>query len=182
MIPSLYRHDVSQIAGLTAISFGVEDVDRYIVVYKKDQLPSENEVCARRNGEEWNKETAEKYAQKVTFIFKCNFSTNNSNFSIIFPMNLQKVEEQQMEKLRQMKPSEIKPNSNYKDKYVHLIGQDAAVKAAKKTETNKSYGFGKRSNINILAKKYVSLINVCHFLFSAERKQTRYADYRRCSG
>lgn len=41
-----------------------------------------------------------------------------------------------------MKPSEIKPNSNYKDKYAHLIGQDAAIEAAKKTETNKSYGFG----------------------------------------
>lgn len=35
------------------------------------------------------------------------------------------------------------PNSNYKDKYAHLIGQDAALDAAKKTETNKSYGFGK---------------------------------------
>lgn len=51
-----------------------------------------------------------------------------------------------MEELRQMKPSEIKPNSNYKDKYVHLIGQDAAVEAAKKTETNKSYGFGMFTN------------------------------------
>lgn len=37
----------------------------------------------------------------------------------------------------------ITPNSNYKDKYAHLIGQDAALKAARKTETNKSYGFGK---------------------------------------
>lgn len=41
-----------------------------------------------------------------------------------------------------MKPSDIKPNSNYKDKYAHLIGQDAAVEAAKKTETNRNYGFG----------------------------------------
>lgn len=70
----IYRHDVSQIAGLTAISFGVEDIDRYIIVYKKDQLPSENEVCARRNGEEWNKETAEKYAQKVAHIMFRIFS------------------------------------------------------------------------------------------------------------
>lgn len=35
------------------------------------------------------------------------------------------------------------PTSNYKDKYVHLIGQDAALKAARKTESNKSYGFGR---------------------------------------
>lgn len=62
---TLNRHDVAQIAGLTAMSFGAEDIDRYIVVYKKDNAPSEDEICARRNGEEWNKETAQKYAQKV---------------------------------------------------------------------------------------------------------------------
>lgn len=54
----------------------------------------------------------------------------------------QKLEEQQKEELNKLKPSEIKPNSNYKDKYAHLIGQDAAIEAAKKTGTNKSYGFG----------------------------------------
>lgn len=42
------------------------------------------------------------------------------------------------------KPKKLVPNTNYKDKYVHLIGQDAALKAAKKTETNKSYGFGNK--------------------------------------
>lgn len=59
------RHDVAQTAGFIAISFGMEDVDRYIVVYKKDCVPSEDEVSARRNGEEWNAETAKKYEQKV---------------------------------------------------------------------------------------------------------------------
>lgn len=39
-------------------------------------------------------------------------------------------------------PLKIQPNSNYKDKYVHLIGQEAALEAARKTESNKSYGFG----------------------------------------
>lgn len=47
------------------MSFGVEDVDRYIVVYKKELGPSENEVAVRRNGEEWNAKTAEKYVQMV---------------------------------------------------------------------------------------------------------------------
>lgn len=47
-----------------------------------------------------------------------------------------------MDELRSMKPTKVVPNSNYKDKYVHLIGQDAAIEAAKKTGTNKSYGFG----------------------------------------
>lgn len=59
------RHDVAAIAGLTAMSFGDEDVDRYIVVYKKDFGPSEDEVHARRNGQQWTEELAKEYAQKV---------------------------------------------------------------------------------------------------------------------
>lgn len=54
----------------------------------------------------------------------------------------QRLEEKQKAELNKVKPVEVKPNSNYKDKYAHLIGQDAAVKAAKRTETNKNYGFG----------------------------------------
>lgn len=56
------------------MSFGQEDVDRYIVVYKKDHPPSEDEIYARRNGEEWNAETAQKYAQMVRF--SCIPATN----------------------------------------------------------------------------------------------------------
>ena len=37
----------------------------------------------------------------------------------------------------------IVPASNYKDKYEHLIGKEAAKDAAKITLVNKAYGFGK---------------------------------------
>lgn len=47
------------------MSFGQEGLDRYIVVYKKQFPPSEDELYARRNGEEWNDEKALEYAQKV---------------------------------------------------------------------------------------------------------------------
>lgn len=53
-----------------------------------------------------------------------------------------------MEELKKMKPFEVVPNSNYKDKYVHLIGQDSAIEAAKRTESNKNYGFGKFNQFN----------------------------------
>lgn len=42
------------------------------------------------------------------------------------------------------------PNSNYKDKYAHIIGQEAALEAARKTETNQSYGFGKSHKMHVL--------------------------------
>ncbi len=46
-------------------------------------------------------------------------------------------------KLAAERPSVIVPASNYKDKYEHLIGKEAAKDAAKLTMANKSYGFGK---------------------------------------
>lgn len=55
------------------------------------------------------------------------------------------------------KPKKFVPNSNYKDKYAHLIGQDAALEAAKKTETNKSYGFG--DYIYIIKLYYLFIFN-----------------------
>lgn len=113
-------HDIAEIGGLAALSFGVEGVDRYIVVYKKEHLPSEEELAVRRNGDPWNKETAEEYSEK-------------------------RKKQKLLDEERQKKPLDEKkvaaPTTNYKDKYVHLIGQDAALEAAKKTETNKSYGY-----------------------------------------
>lgn len=51
------------------MSFGHDDIDRYTIVYKKDFAPTEDEILARRNGETWNEEKAQEYAQKVGFIY-----------------------------------------------------------------------------------------------------------------
>lgn len=58
---------MAQIAGLAAMSFGQEDIDRYIVVYKKEHAPSQDEIFARRNGEDWNADVKQKYANMVIF-------------------------------------------------------------------------------------------------------------------
>lgn len=79
-----------------------------------------------------------------------------------------------MDELRQTKSTEVTPNSNYKDKYIHLIGQEAAEKAAKRTETNKSYGFGKYFDA-VFEKETNQTTNIvngfhCVFFFSSERE------------
>uniref|UniRef100_A0A336M638 CSON012697 protein n=1 Tax=Culicoides sonorensis TaxID=179676 RepID=A0A336M638_CULSO len=111
-------HDIAETNKLVTMGFGIDGIDRYIVVYKKEHFPpSEDEISARKNGEEWNEETAKIYAER---------------------------REELAKRLAEEKPlteQEIKPNSNYKDKYVHLIGQDAALDAAKLTVSNKTYGY-----------------------------------------
>lgn len=57
----------------------------------------------------------------------------------------QQDKEEELQVSNKRKAEKFVPNSNYKDKYAHLIGQDAALDAARKTETNKCYGFGKIS-------------------------------------
>ncbi|KAI4465535.1 sperm associated antigen 7 [Holotrichia oblita] len=116
----IYRsiiHEVAESLGLLSYSFGTEDIDRYVRVYTKIHMPCEDELAARRRGEPWNDDI------KLQLIEK------------------RKLEQLEVEQELKRKPKKFVPNSNYKDKYAHLIGQDAALEAARKTETNKSYGF-----------------------------------------
>ncbi|RZF38574.1 hypothetical protein LSTR_LSTR010907 [Laodelphax striatellus] len=109
-------HDVAEIAGMTAYSFGEEGYDRYTMVYKKDFPPSEDEIATLRNGEEWTEEKAKEIAHK------------------------RKLEKDDAEEFAK-KPDKIVPKSNYQEKYQHLIGTEVAKDAARVTQTNKSYGF-----------------------------------------
>jgi len=54
----------------------------------------------------------------------------------------QELERKQEEEWAQKKTKDFVPNSNYREKYEHLIGREAAKEAARKTQTNKLYGFG----------------------------------------
>lgn len=111
---------------MTGVSFGMDGVDRYIVVYKKEHLPSEDEVLARRNGEQWTEKLAGEYAERRERKL------------------LAQAEEEDAAAASHANGEDgvQEPKTNYKAKYVHLIGEDAALEAAKKTESNVSYGFG----------------------------------------
>ncbi|XP_075210598.1 sperm-associated antigen 7 [Lycorma delicatula] len=121
----MYRsiiHDVAEVAGMTAYSFGEEGIDRYTIVYKKDKPPSEDELSTLRLGEEWNEQKAEEIAKK------------------------RELEKQAEAEEARRKPEKIVPKTNYKEKYQHLIGLEAAKDAARITQTNKQYGFVPSAN------------------------------------
>uniref|UniRef100_A0A224XS18 R3H domain-containing protein n=1 Tax=Panstrongylus lignarius TaxID=156445 RepID=A0A224XS18_9HEMI len=112
-------HELAEEAGLTAHSFGQEGIDRYIMLFKKECLPSEDELTVLRNGEEWTKEKEKELALKREQEKAAALSASIDS----------KTEE------------EFVPNSNYREKYQHLIGLEAAKEAARVTQTNKQYGF-----------------------------------------
>lgn len=107
-------------ASVLAYSFGEEGVDRYIMLFKREHAPSEDQLNTLRKGEEWNEEVAKRLKEE---------------------REMKAKEEIEYAKSRKRKENFV-PNSYYKDKYQHLIGKEAALEAARKTEANSSYGCG----------------------------------------
>lgn len=50
-------HEIAEIAGLSAFSFGEEDVDRHVVLFKRESTPCNEELNAYRKGLTWNPDT-----------------------------------------------------------------------------------------------------------------------------
>ncbi|XP_073830441.1 sperm-associated antigen 7 [Musca autumnalis] len=144
-------HEVAEYGGFICMSFGCEDVDRYSVVYKKENAPTEDEISARRNGDGWNEEVAKEYAERrqkqkeleeQKRLARASVQQNSSSSSSSAQSNNSSNNNNSSPNGKNTsKETEIKPTFNYKDKYAHLIGQEAALEAARKTETNASYGF-----------------------------------------
>ncbi|XP_058789751.1 sperm-associated antigen 7 homolog isoform X2 [Phymastichus coffea] len=110
-------HDVCEIANILAYSFGDEEIDRHIVIFKKEHAPSEEHLNALRKGEEWNEGQDKQLREKEMYLKK------------------------ESEKIDSNKINEnFVPNTNYQDKYEHLIGKRSALVAARKTKTNCNYG------------------------------------------
>ncbi|XP_063989544.1 sperm-associated antigen 7 homolog [Diachasmimorpha longicaudata] len=112
-------HDVAEVASVWAYSFGEEGIDRHIMLFKREHAPSEDQLNALRRGEEWNDEIAKQ---------------------LQIDRERQAKEDAEYAKSRKRKDNFV-PNSNYKDKYEHLIGKESALEAARKTESSSSYGF-----------------------------------------
>lgn len=122
MYRSIIR-DIAETAGVQVISFGQEGIDRYSVVYLKDKGPSDDELTVRRAGGMWNDEKANEMAQKR------------------LEMEKQAALDTEEDKNRKRKRGKEELSGTfYKQKYAHLIGQEAAIDAAQKTNVNKSYG------------------------------------------
>mgnify|MGYP004589857953 CR=1 FL=1 len=113
-------------ANIWAYSFGEEGINRHIVIFKREYAPSEDQLNALRRGEEWNEEIARRLIEERE--------------------RRAKEEQEAAAKPRKRKDNFV-PNSYYKDKYQHLIGKEAALAAARKTEANSSYGCGKYTTI-----------------------------------
>lgn len=113
-------HDVAEVAGLVSFSFGEENIDKYIMIWKKEFAPSDAELEARRNGEEWDEEKEKQHALEQKL----------------------KAEEREMERASkyERKRKQSKETEKYFNKYTKILGDESGVAAAKVTKTNVAYG------------------------------------------
>lgn len=114
-------HDVAEIAGLTTFSFGEDEVDRYVMLFKKEFPPSDEELEAYRNGEDFDPDSVGKS--------KDEGKSTDDNHSV--------ADRAQSSSKTSAQP----PPTFYKDKYRHLLGTDSGKDAARATKSNSAYGY-----------------------------------------
>lgn len=122
MYRSIIR-DVAETAGAQVFSFGQEGVDRYSIVYTKENGPTEDELTVRKAGDVWDDDKAADM-KKIR-------AENEKQAA------LDSIDDKNRKRKRG--PEELS-GTHYKQKYAHLIGQEAAIDAAQKTNMNKTYG------------------------------------------
>lgn len=111
-------HDVAEIAGLTTFSFGEDEVDRYVMLFKKEFPPSDEELEAYRSGaEEFDIESVGKSKEESKETDDVDRAQSSSRQS-----------------------AQATPTF-YKDKYKHLLGSDSGKDAARATKSNSAYGY-----------------------------------------
>lgn len=135
-------HDVADIAGLTAFSFGEEEVDRYVMIFKKEFAPSDDELAAYRKGEEWDPEKAKAAARQ------------------------RELAAAALAEQAKQSSQESAPQTDYHEKYEKLLGRESGKDAAKITTPNKQFGFVPSQN-----KKDVRTIEQALADIRAKKKQ-----------
>ena len=110
------------------------------MIFKREHAPSEDQLNTLRSGQEWNEEIAKRLQEER-----------------------ERSAKEELEEARSKKRKEnFVPTTFYKDKYQHLIGKEAALQAARKTEANSSYGCGKLNYQQILR---LIMFSVCLLSF-----------------
>ncbi|XP_027194491.2 sperm-associated antigen 7 homolog [Dermatophagoides pteronyssinus] len=116
-------HNIADKHDLIVYSFGVEDVDRHCVVYKKEFKPTEEELDCLRNGEDIYDRKLKELHEKM------------------------KLEQNKNDNKNEVKKGKNpKPNTSYTLKYANIIGLDVGEAAAKITTPNQQFGMVPSSN------------------------------------
>ncbi|PIK46070.1 putative sperm-associated antigen 7 [Apostichopus japonicus] len=114
----ILSHDVAEVAGATSFSFGEREEERYVMLFKKEYAPTDEELNGYRRGETWDPEEAKELAKQ----------------------RADEAEETRLEEERR-EPVVVAPTTDYMDKYKKIVGDESAVEGARNLTPNKQFGF-----------------------------------------
>ena len=117
-------HEVAETAGMSSSAFGVEDEDRFVMLFKKESAPTDEQLAVYRSGVTYD-------PQRVDEILRERGAEREKRIS----------ERRQEAAKKGKEKAEPTSSSSYRDKYQHLIGAEAAEAAAKTMNANAAYGF-----------------------------------------
>ena len=109
--------DVVDVIGLTCQMFGTEDVDRHVMLFKKEYVLTEEEIAAYRNGEEWDPVRARQEA-----------------------IEKDRLEVESLVRARVLHRQ--RGSQKYLEKYERLVGKETGVAAAKVLKADDKQLFG----------------------------------------
>lgn len=119
-------HEVAETAGMTSHAFGVEEEDRFVMLFKKEYGPTEDQLGVYRTGVTFDPKEVDEILRKREEERKTKL--------------LEKKEERAGKKRKNPKDA-VPSSSHYQAKYQHLIGTESAAAAAKSMNANAAYGF-----------------------------------------
>ncbi|OQR78324.1 sperm-associated antigen 7-like [Tropilaelaps mercedesae] len=129
-VPKLYRaiiHDVAEAKNIPAYSFGEDEIDRHVVVFKPEHTPCEEQLACLRRGEVWDPLKAEQERALREQIEK-----DREHEDWIREMRDRK---------RSSEGGQDQATDKYKTKYEKFIGREAGLEAARIAQPNKQFGF-----------------------------------------
>lgn len=129
-------HEVAETAGISSFAFGVEEEDRFVMLFKKEFAPTEEQLVIYRAGTTYD-------PAEVSKILTRREEEKRKKMT-------EEEEEDEAAAGRGKKKRNVAvggdttgvpSSSDYHNKYQHLIGTDSAAAAAKSMNANASYGF-----------------------------------------
>lgn len=116
-------HDVSEVAGLVAHSFGQEDVDRRTFVWRQDSPPCEDELACLRDGRAWDP------------VLNARLKLEQREEE---ERRLQDEERRRKADGKKGAAAFVPAKADYKEKYHHLLGDMGEVVV--ETQANRNFG------------------------------------------
>jgi len=119
-------HEVAETGGLVAFSFGIEGDDRFVMLFKKEASPTDEQLAMYRSGLTYDPREVDDIIQKRR--------------------QEKKQSEEEVRLGKRKSQTGPVPSSDYHAKYRHLIGVDSAAAAAQSLHANNAYGFVSSEN------------------------------------